>query len=153
MFVLTDEYREELYKRGSSVELTERIEADGVVPFEIIIGGDSCSIWTHPPVERNDLMYFIIFKGVEEGSSPYIVSSKCARISLTAPEYIKCSDCTKDNWILNYEGKKDLCRILRHKKIWEIILREYMGALDGWNGKEIDISDLPIPDYMQLPEA
>lgn len=67
MFVLTDEYREELYKRGLSVELTERIEADGVVPFEIIIGGDSCSIWTHPPVERNDLMYFIIFKGGGRG--------------------------------------------------------------------------------------
>jgi len=153
MFVIDDDYVREMYKRGLSLELTERIEADSAAVVCVSMNNDLCSILTHPPVEKDDLIYFIIYKGVEIGVSPKSISSKCARISMLSPEYIKCSDCSKEEWILNYDEKKALCRILRDDGYWKYVLLSYMDALISWDiGKKIDISNLPMPDYMQLPE-
>lgn len=77
-------------------------------------------------------------------------STKCARISLFSPQYIHCSDCSKEEWILTNDEKESLCRILTDN-IWEKIKSEYCNRMMFASEDMINkIKSLPMPDYSRL---
>ena len=148
---LDEEYIEEMKVFGLSVELTERIDADAVAGM-YKKDGYNWALWTYPPTERDDLKYFIAYPDCATGEYPMFTNKRCARISILAPEYIKCSDCTKEEWILTHEEKKRLCEYLNEGNNWKRLQALYEDALEGFSGKIVHVKGLPIPDYMQLPE-
>lgn len=108
------------------------------------------AIQLHPPIERNDLMYFKIYNRGIAGQLPMFTSTKCARISILSPEYIHCSDCSKEEWILNADEKNHLCEILTDK-IWKNLLYHYSHELYAYDGRKEIVYNLPMPDYSKLP--
>lgn len=157
---------------GVSRELTEHTHADAVIENDYS-DGYNWSIRLYTPTERDDIKYFIVYPDCITGEYPMFSSKKCARISIYSPEYIHCSDCTKEEWILNYDEKEHLCKILntttvklvegeyfnletldaKEIKTWDYLLYEYGRTLLGYNDDiRINLKGLPMPDYMQLPE-
>lgn len=66
------------------------------------------------------------------------------------PEYIHCSDCSKEEWILNKKERDHLCEILT-PKIWELLLFYYEEEMIGYDSRKINIANLKMPDYSKLP--
>lgn len=140
---------------GLSRELTEWSQCS--VPIASDAYKYGWRIVLHPPVERNDIMYFKLYNIAGEcpddlhptcGPS----STKCARISITEAQYIECSDTTKNNWILNNDEKEILKQILT-PDVWYSLLFHYQNEISGYDDiyGNIDITNLPIPDYSKLP--
>lgn len=115
-------------------------------------------IQLHPPIERDDVMYFKIYNNLVPGQTPMLNSTKCARISLLTPKYIHCSDCSKEEWILNNNEKNHLCEIL-DDFYWKILLMQYQDQLEAYDGRKLNlyslindeiILNLEKPNYMLL---
>lgn len=139
---------------GLSRELTEWSQCS--VPIASDAYKYGWRILLHPPVERNDVMYFKIYNIT--GECPDTLhptcgpsSSKCARISILAPEYIICKDSTKDSWVLNDNEKVILQKILT-LDVWNSLLYHYQNEISGYEDVygNIDITNIPIPDYSKL---
>lgn len=87
-------------------------------------------------------------------------TTKCARVSLIAPEYLYPEDCDISNWNLSINEKKILIETLQS----ENITGEFKGAKTVWNyiiysynfemmcsGYKYRLpEDLPMPNYMEL---
>jgi hypothetical protein len=132
-----------------SRELSERTDVEAMCVRFRNTGSIRC-IWVNMPVRRHDLFYFKVF------DADLFEATKCARISLLEPKYIRCSD--NPEWFLNEKEKKELMEILTSKSNtnhritnWQFMLYSYQSQLE-WAGYEddIDISNLQIPDYMKL---
>ena len=117
------------------------------------------AIQLHPPIERDDVMYFKIYNNATPGIVPMFNSTKCARISLLSPEYIHCSDCSKEEWILNEDEKNHLCKIL-DDFYWRVLVMQYQDQLEAYDGRQLNlysfcddkiITNIPKPNYMLLP--
>lgn len=135
-------------KIGISEELTENYEV------EARIYNDDEYDWAihiHPPTEREDIIYFKIYNNNKSGTIAQFASDKCARISMLSPEYIKCSDCSKSEWILNKEEKDHLCKITN--LFWKTLLNDYENELYSYDGnRRPEILGLQMPDYTKLRE-
>ena len=130
---------------------------------ECRILNDHTYMWViqlHPPIERDDIMYFKIYNNAIPDQVPMFNATKCARISLLNPEYIHCSDCSKEEWILNHDEKIHLCEILDNF-YWKLLLIQYQDQLEAYDGRNLNlysfdgenfIPNIEKPDYMKLPE-
>lgn len=135
---------------GISLELKEHSQVESMIQF---YEDKKWYFYVHPPIEANGLIYFQIYNAeteVESPIGPFVLyrSSKIARISMTSPEYIHCSDCSKKEWILNHEEKEYLCSIITGD-MWKYIQEDFGCESPLLIDGELN---LPMPDYMQLPE-
>lgn len=102
----------------------------------------------------------------QEGIDPHFIlmdreapfTTKKIGISLFEPKYIRLPlEREEREWILSEEEKQELMKILRKqdrlqckkRKIWQAILQDYNWELN----EKVVQEDLPMPDYMKLPEA
>lgn len=85
--------------------------------------------------------------------------SKVARISMTEPSYITCTD-VMCNWILSDEEighmtnyLQSSCKDSPRYSVWEMLIVDYNTQLEFNYAPELDKvpEDLPIPDYTKLP--
>lgn len=149
------EYEELSYRLGISKELSES-------PYiEARIYNDPSEygwyIQIHPSLKSDRLYYFKIYnkkRDVFDGIFGIHTSTKCARISILSPEYIRCTDSSKDEWFLNNDEKRHLCDILDIQEglYWNDILYSYEEEIKFNTDKSIQLQGLSKPDYMQLPE-
>ena len=107
------------------------------------------SIYVTPPTSGNKLYFKVLDRDWNN-------SIKCARISLLKPEYIHCSDCELDEWILNDQEKKDLVDVLQTKiylgemTYWQYLTDQYDFQTKFLPNYNPNIINLPMPDYMKL---
>ena len=134
-------------KLGVSSELTENTQ----VECRICNLPNGWAIQIYPPLERNDIMYFILYdkQFIDDIMSD---SVKMCRISITSPSYIQCSDCSKMKWILNEDEKQYLFNILKENnmKLWEILKNSYSEQLLYYDNRKLDLSNIQLPDYRLL---
>lgn len=132
---------------GISKELTEHSEVEARVYNDFSEYG--WIIHIHPPTERQDLIYFKIYKGFSSPAEFGLwTATDCARISMLNPEYINCSDCSINTWVLNEDERNHLCSIIND--IWDGLLFDYSQELTWLTGTDVDLN-LQIPDYTKLP--
>lgn len=126
----------EYYVNGNSILMNAHI-----LPWEIHI---------NPSLFENINPYFQLYDGFRVTSILSSSALKCARISLLSPDYVHCSDCSKEEWILTDEEKEILSKALTNE-IWEKIKDNYCKSLLFADETVINkIRDLPIPDYSNL---
>lgn len=135
---------------GLSRELTEFSQIDAR-----IYNDDSEYDWAlhvYPPIERDDVMYFVLYDRsmIDDVRSD---KTKMARISMLAPEYVTCTDSSKERWILNENEKAHLYDVLTENdgKIWDNMKYFYAHELNWYDSRKIDLDDLAMPDYRCLP--
>ena len=133
---------------GLSAELTENSNVNTVIS-NVQYEDYRVSIHICPPVERDDVKYFMIYN-VYWPRGEDIYAMKCARISLFEPKYIECIDSTIPNWVLNKDEKKTILKEI--SRIWRRILYQYEFVLYGFDNKIVKLQGLPMPNYMLLPE-
>ena len=86
-------------------------------------------------------------------------TTKKIGISLFEPKYIKLPlERKEQDWILSADEKRELMKILneqngfrrkyRKRTNWQAVLGDYNWELN----EQVVPEDLPMPDYMQLPE-
>lgn len=106
-------------------------------------------IWVYPQEEIEP--HFILM----DREAPF--TTKKIGISLFEPKYIKLPlERKEQQWILSEDEKRELMKILRKqdrlnckkRKLWQSILHDYNWELN----EKVVPEDLPMPDYMQLPE-
>lgn len=127
----------EFYNNGKIIVNDTRI-----IPWEIHI---------NPPILKTDKLYFQLYNWSRLTSRLYSNSTKCARISMISSEYIHCSDCSKEEWILTSNEKETLCNALTNN-VWEKLKDEYIKSLMFADNDIINkIKNLSMPDYSKLP--
>lgn len=134
---------------GLSRELTEYSQTEARV---YNCDDNKWAIQINPPIERSDLIYFILYD--HKFLCDIITNkTKMARISMMTPEYIHCNDSSKEEWILTEEERDQLYEILTkdNNKIWEMIKSCYHDELQAYDERNLNLSDLEIPDYSKLP--
>lgn len=121
---------------------------------ETILDESSISGWEfhiNPPLVETEKIYFQLYDLGRLETTMSSFACKCARISMLSPEYIHCSDCSKEEWLLNKKERDHLCDILTDD-LWEKIKNEYCICASFYDKDIIDkIKSLPIPDYSKLP--
>ena len=135
---------------GLSRELTEFSQIDAR-----IYNDDSEYDWAlhvYPPIERDEIMYFVIYDKclIDDVRSE---NTKMARISMRAPEYITCTDSSKESWILNENERAHLYDILTadNEKTWDNLKYFYAHEMNWYDDRKINLDDLAMPDYRLLP--
>ena len=135
-----------VYDLGISKELGEHSQIEDRV-LNIYDGIYDWCIQLHPSLKTNNKnFYFKIYNKRDMTSA-----NKVARISMIKPEYIHCSDCSKEEWILSEDEKKYYIQEIQ--KHWESIKLAYVniGEYEGFDQSGLNyISNLPMPDYTQL---
>ena len=110
-------------------------------------------IHIYPPYNKYDSPYFLLYDNLTVGDATFERSTKCARISMISPEYVRCSDSSKKEWILNNDEKRHLCELMSNDWIWyDLLISSYEDELKFCYGKNINMHHIKRPDYMQLPE-
>lgn len=130
-----------------SKELLEIYNCDSLCAFD---EESKMCIWINPPYGKQDYYFKVFDNHITESIT------KCARISLLKPEYIRCSD--NPEWFLNEEEKKCLMKLLskqynKYFNIWGYLLYEYKIQSEFINYDYSGIPNfesLPMPDYMKL---
>lgn len=103
----------------------------------------------------------------QDGIEPYFMliddepahTTKKIGISLFEPKYIELPlERDEEKWILSEQEKRELMKIFGEKnglnrkdrklENWRVILKDYNWELN----EDVVPEDLPIPDYMELPE-
>ena len=133
---------------GISIELTEHTQIES--PIYV----DRCKFkfYIHPPTELENIIYFKLYKGIKPGENWIWTADNCARINMLKPEYIHCSDCSIPEFILSYNEKVELMKIL-NSGTWDLIKHSFNDQTQFMdNYSWIDISKLELPNYMLLPE-
>lgn len=115
----------------------------------------------------SDDIFHIAIPYIQEKGKEYFVvcdhwsrhkCTKCAKISFRSPKYVKDWQILgKKNWILTKEEKENLIEFLStsvHNLLprWKDIICTY-NSNENFEDESPDIpEDLPMPDYMKLPE-
>ena len=123
-----------------SKELGEHSQIEARVVDSGNDGNFRYTIYVHPS-ENCKLVYFQIYDDIN-----IFDAKKIARISMLNPEYIHCSDCSKEEWILSEEEKRALIPIIQYN--WENILFDFKD--NRWSFED-EFAWIPMPDYTQLP--
>ncbi|MBR4318856.1 MAG: hypothetical protein IKP69_02240 [Oscillospiraceae bacterium] len=93
--------------------------------------------------------YFLLYSDINPQNA-----KKSARIKFRNPEYVICSNYSKERWILNTAQRKQLMQMLTHAyapnyTVWNVLINEFNRELwDDETEKMTLPPDLPIPDYV-----
>lgn len=111
---------------------------------------DNIKVYIHPPIKDTGLVYFKLYGEINPGEHYIWTAKKCARISMLNPEYIRCTDCSMDDWILSYNEREYLCNLLTDD-IWNSLLYTYYNEVEYMYKNPERILYLQMPDYSKLP--
>ena len=156
-----------LRQHNISDELTEESPGSAFVHRDLERGYMICVC---PPVSNN-LLYFKMYNG-----NTFWDSTKCARISMTSPNYIRCSDIPEEcQWILTQEERdwlistlqlpllsfwsdedkrtlsEDKLKEMELATIWDAIKTTFINNSYYEGLDKFIVENLLQPDYSQLP--